>query len=108
MTLSRDDYVWPSPPGWLPQPIRRVVGDLTYDEAHGLLMGLTGLFAGAGFVAGGVPRYVASVGTLLLVAVVLLDVPGESGFVSHVLSQNGWYWLVSYTLTAVLGAWVMA
>jgi len=104
MGLSRDDYVWPDPPAWIPTPLRRVLADLTYDEAHGMLMGLSGLLAGAGFAAGGIVALVAAVGTALLLSVAVTDVPVGETFVASVLQRNAWYWLVPYTLTALLGA----
>lgn len=104
MALEYDDYVWPNPPAWLPAPLRRVLADLTYDEAHGLLLGLVGLGAGAAVAIGGWLAVIAGVGTLLVLAAAVEDVPIGGTFVTRVLQRNVWYFLVSYSLFGVLGA----
>jgi len=103
MPLSGDDYIWPDPPAWLPAPLRRVVADLTVDEAHGMLLGLSGLLVGVGFATGGVGALLAMFVTALFLTVAVVNVPVGSTLVASIMQRNVWYWLVPYILTAVLG-----
>lgn len=121
MPLKGTDYVFSTPPNWLPGPLQRVAADLTYNEAHAMLLGLVGLFAGVGWVAG----HTSIVATFTLVTFSIafgvdkrvlhrLGKPGvraanramRNRHTRRILGLNPWYYSTVYIVTAVIGAGV--
>ena len=107
--LHGDDYVFDSPPSWLPQPFRRVAGDLIYDEAHAMELGfITGLVFGIGLAAG----YTDVVIPLLVLSVAsafgLKKAPGTLPVAQRVERAEPWYFgvLLAVGLAVGVGAFL--
>ncbi|MFC5970087.1 hypothetical protein ACFPYI_01965 [Halomarina salina] len=91
--LHGDDYVFESPPDWLPDPLRKVASDLTYDEAHALELGaVAGLVFGVAIATGytdvAVPLLVLSVAAVLG----LKRAPNNRLVAQRVTRNEPWYY----------------
>lgn len=106
--LSGDDYVWGGdPPEWLPTPLRRVAGDLTYDEAHAALLGLVGFLAGAGWYMG----LTGIVGTITAAAITLAlglrAAPNNLPIAGRLVRREPWYFTTVYVASAAISYWTL-
>ena len=91
--LRGDDYVFDEPPRWLPGPLRKVAGDLIYDEMHalelGVVAGLTfGVAIATGYTDVAVPLLVLSVAA----AFGLKRAPNNMAVAQRVTSGEPWYY----------------
>lgn len=104
--LKGDDYVWGGDaPEWLPTPLRRVAGDLTYDEAHAMLLGLVGVLAGAGWYFGwhsAVQTFTVAVVTL---AFGLRAAPNDLPIAGRLVRREPWYFTTVYIATVAASYW---
>jgi len=89
--LSKSDYVFEEPPAWAVGPLEAVAMDFTYDEAHAMLLGLTGVLVG---LAWHVRLRVEA--TTLLIALVgiafgLKRLPNDAPIAGRVVRREPWY-----------------
>lgn len=106
--LSGDDLVWGgSPPEWLPGPLQRVGGDLTYDEAHAMLLGLVGVLAGAGWFFGWQGAVQAFTVAVVTLAFGLRAAPDDLPIAGRLVRREPWYFLVVYIGSIAASYWAL-
>lgn len=106
--LSGDDLVWGgSPPEWLPTPLRRVAGDLTYAEAHAMLLGLVGTLAGAGWFFGWRSAAQAFTVAVTTLAFGLRAAPNDLPIAGRLVRREPWYFFVVYIASLTAAYWLL-
>lgn len=105
--LEATDYVVENPPSWLPSPVRRWLGDLTYREWHSAVLGSLGLLAGGG-VALGLTAFVAPLAAALLaIALGLQKAPDSFPKPMLVIRREPWYFVVPFVGLATVAYWTV-
>lgn len=87
-----------------------VVGGVTFNEAHSMLLGLVGVLAGVGFRLGYEMEVAAFTFAVVLVAFGMRRASGENvPAAQRVIRREPWYFLTVYIATAVAAglAWPM-
>lgn len=100
--LKGTDYLLADVPEWVPYPLRQWALDLTYDEAHAMLLGLVGTLAGIGWQAG--MREVVAGITVALVATAfgLRAAPPSVPIAGRIVRREPWYFTTVYVACALL------
>lgn len=80
------------------------LGRVTYTEAHSAELGAIGLFAGIGWMTGFRPEVIAFTVPAFTLAVGLRAAPASMPIAGKVIRREPWYFIVSYIVTALLGA----
>ena len=109
--LAGKDYVFEEPPRWAVGPLKPVAMDLTYDEAHAMLLGLVGILLGLTWSAGLVMESAALVLTLIAVAFGLKGLPDTAPVARRVVRREPWYFttvLVTATALTVVAVGVVS
>jgi len=109
--LEGTDYVFEEPPWWAVGPLTAVSMDLTYDEAHAMLLGLVGVLLGLTWSAGLTMETGALLLTLVAVAFGLKKIPGNVPIARRIVRKEPWYFttvLVAATALTVGATEVLA
>ena len=102
--LKGDDYVFDSPPEWLPGPLRKIAGDLIYDEMHALELGVVGVPLGIALAMGHSTLALGTLVALVAIAFGLKKAPNDLPVAQRVIRKEPWYMTMSLTLFTLIGA----
>ncbi|MFD1515101.1 hypothetical protein [Halomarina rubra] len=106
--LHGDDYVFDDPPAWLPTPLQKVAGDLIYDEAHALELGLVGIPLGIALTLGYDRLAIGTLIALITIAFGLRAAPNSLPIASRTVQKEPWYFLIVLIGSMTLAAGAVA
>ena len=106
--LRGDDYVFDEPPRWLPGPLRKVAGDLIYDEMHALELGLVGIPLGIALALGYSTLAIGTLIALVGIAFGLKKAPNDLPVAGRVVRREPWYFLLVLVTSSTFAAGVTA
>lgn len=102
------EYLFDERPSWVPPPLDLWLWTIRYDEIRASALGTVGFLAGYGYAVG--LEEETTTFTVLAVAVAfgLRTLPEEELIGGRVISQEPWYFITMFIVTAIIGARMVA